>query len=191
MKKLFSVFWILLILVSCLASVPTITGSVMPLTQILPTPLQGELYSVSLETTLLGLQACLRGDMGTGIFSNPARPDSLIFMWRSSITSWSFVGLNLDPKTMVKDLMALRANYSNIFDYKGMMDALRDVGWGSISYKIVEGSLRNPVLIATINKILEGISGKFVTFLVMPLGVNPSQIGVVNFEKINSEDSVQ
>jgi len=191
MKKLWVIFGVVLMLLTCLAGVPTVTSGVVPLVKSLPVPPSGELYSVSLKSTLEGLQACLQGEFGTGIFDNPARPDSLIFVWRAGVNAWSFVGLNIDPRTMAKDLMNLRANYSNISDYKGLMDALRATGWGSISYKIVEGSVRNPVLMATINRILAGISDKFVTFLIMPVGINPGQIGAITYEKINPEDCQQ
>jgi hypothetical protein len=191
MRKILLIFGVLVAVLTCFAGFPAVTSGVIPSTAQLPVPPMGELYSVSLSTTLQGLQACLRGDFGTGIFSNPARPDSLIFMWRASENAFAFVGLNLDPKTMVKDLMGLRANYSNFGDYKGIINALQDTGWTSISYKFVEGTVRNPILMGTINRILAGMTDRFTTFVFMPLGVNPGQIGLMDYAKISDADSRQ
>lgn len=190
MKKLFMLFSVILLAIGCLASFPSVTSGVVPLVKSLPVPPSGELYSVSLSTTLQGLRDCLTGSFGTGIFANPARPDSLIFVWRIS-NGFAFVGLNIDPKTMQNDLMSIKANFANIKDYPGIIKALMQTGWTSVSYKFIEGTMRNPILIATINKIMEGISTRFVTFLIMPLGVNPGQIGAVDYARISPDDCQQ
>ena len=185
MKKLLIVFSVIAMGLTCLSGLPSVTTGLFTAKPIIPAP--GELYSVSLASTLDGIRSCLAGEFGTGIFQNPARPDALIFMWRVGNQAWSFVGLNIDNKHMVQDLMSLRANYSSIKDYDGLIKALSETGWVSVSYKFVEGSIRNPVLMATINQILEGISSKFVTILLMPVGVDPSQIGAIHYELIPDE----
>lgn len=164
------------IVMACFASMPSISTAF----QAQP----GELYSVTLTSTVEGIQSALRGDIGTGIFQ---RGDGLIFMWRMW-NGFAFVGINTDTKHMVRDLLDVKANFGNIQDYSGIVSTMMKAGWTSISYKVVEGSIRNPILIATLNKIAENMCDKFTTFVILPLTTDPNgQIGVIHYEKIDSD----
>jgi hypothetical protein len=184
MKKMMTVFFALMMIMGCISSIPTLSSGVV---NMLPVPTQGELYSLSLRYTLQGINDCMNGAMGTGVLQNPKYPESLLFVWKIQANSWAFVGVNVESTRLAKDLMVLRANYSNLTDYRTVIKTLTDAGWGSVSYKIVEGNLKNPILMATIVKIMDMYSGKMITFLMMPAGFTPEGDWVLNYEKIPAE----
>jgi hypothetical protein len=133
------------------------------------------------------MKDALNGEFGTGIF---AKDDQIIFMWRM-LNGWAFVGLNSSSKDMEETLLNLRANFASLKDYSGIISALGKAGWTSISYQVIEGSVRNPVVMATINKILGCAADRLTTLVLLPMLTDPNQIGAVKYERINPALSQQ
>jgi hypothetical protein len=179
MKKIFVIGLILITVLACFGvAAPSLFNG--QATMLLPK--SGELYSVSVFSTINGLMDCLKGEAGTGIIR---KGDSVVFIWRFGL-GYAFTGFNATTATykeLMKTLWDTRANLGNETDVNNIVKSWIDQGWKYIPLSSVPINIVNALATAS-SKVM--MSKGFTTFVFLPVGTNPGDFGAIKFEKISN-----
>jgi len=135
-------------------------------------PPAGQVWSVSLSSTIGGIMDCINRAAGTAII---AKGDSVIFEWRMG-DGWAFSGFNSAGQDAIN-----KANMTGYQDGSEIMRSWMSDGWQYISPR----NLPQPVLDALAVGFVR-IAGQLTTFAVIPMGqIDPGQYGAIQNPAVN------
>lgn len=125
-------------------------------------PPTGEVYGVTINSTVGGILDCVNRAAGTAIMG---KGSSVVFVWRMG-DGWAMSGFNTS-----RDAALQKANLANYGDGVDLLKALVKSGWSYLDPK----DLPQPILDAIAMGFMR-IAGQLTTFAVFPMGsVDPGQ----------------
>ena len=153
-------------------SMVILTGCAVAMDGAANVPPVGQVWGVTLQSTLGGILDCINQEAGTAII---AKDSSVIFEWRMG-SGWAFSGFNTAGQKAIQE-----ANLANYSDGSQVMQRWVKDGWKYIDPRNIPQPVMNAIAIG-----FARIAGQLTTFAVFPIGtINPEQYGVIPNPSVN------